>query len=184
MSPRLPQPELSSPRLHLREVRTDDAPALFAIHSDPQIMRYWSYPAWTELQQAEQKIADIQRQRRELDILIWAIADASTDVLIGSSALFAIDLTQGRAEIGYSLHPDWQGRGLASEALRLILAYAFNERGLRRIEADIDPRNRPSRRLVEKLGFLQEGLFRERWNVNGEICDSAMYGLLSRDFKP
>ena len=107
MSPRLPQPELSSPRLRLREVRDDDAAALFAIHSDARVMRYWSYPAWTELAQAEQKIADIQRQRRELDMLVWAIADADTDLLIGSSAIFYMDLIQARAEIGYSLHPDW-----------------------------------------------------------------------------
>ena len=183
MSPRLPQPELSSPRLRLREVRDDDAAALFAIHSDARVMRYWSYPAWTELAQAEQKIADIQRQRRELDMLVWAIADADTDLLIGSSAIFYMDLTQARAEIGYSLHPDWQGRGLASEALQLVLGYVFNELGLRRIEADIDPRNLPSCRLVERFGFVREGLLRERWHVNDEICDSAIYGLLSKDFK-
>ena len=183
MSPRLPQPELSSPRLRLREVRDDDAAALFAIHSDARVMRYWSYPAWTELAQAEQKIADIQRQRRELDMLVWAIADADTDLLIGSSAIFYMDLTQARAEIGYSLHPDWQGRGLASEALQLVLSHVFNELGLRRVEADIDPRNLPSCRLVERFGFIREGLLRERWHVNGEICDSAIYGLLRQDFR-
>lgn len=183
MSPRLPQPELSSPRLRLREVRDGDAAALFAIHSDARVMRYWSYPAWIERAQAEQKIADIQRQRRELDMLVWAIADADTDLLIGSSAIFHMDLIQARAEIGYSLHPDWQGRGLASEALQLVLGYVFNELGLRRIEADIDPRNLPSCHLVEKFGFVREGLLRERWQVNGEICDSAIYGLLRQDFK-
>lgn len=183
MSPRLPQPELSSPRLRLREVRDGDAAALFAIHSDARVMRYWSYPTWTELEQAEQKIADIQRQRRELDMLVWAIADADSDLLIGSSAIFHMDLAQARAEIGYSLHPDWQGRGLASEALQLVLGYVFNELGLRRIEADIDPRNLPSCRLVERFGFVREGLLRERWQVNGEICDSAIYGLLRQDFK-
>jgi len=180
--PPLPQPELHSARLCLREVRDDDAPALFAIHSDPQVMRYWSYPAWTEPAQAECKVADIQRQRRELDILVWAIADAGTDHLIGTSAAFAIDLTQGRAEIGYSLHRDWQGRGLASEALRQILRHLFDELGLRRIEADVDPRNEASWRLLERLGFVREGLLRERWHVNGEICDTAFYGLLRQDF--
>lgn len=183
MQPRLSQPELRSERLRLREVRTDDAPALFAIHSDPQVMRYWSYPAWTELAQAEQKVADIQRQRRELDILVWAIADAASDRLIGTSAVFALDLAQGRAEIGYSLHPDWQHRGLATEALRMILRYTFDELQLRRVEADADPRNEPSWRLLEKLGFVREGLLRERWNVNNEICDTAFYGLLRQDFR-
>lgn len=182
MPPRLPQPELSSARLRLREVRADDAPALFAIHSDRRVMRYWSYPAWTGLAQAECKVADIQRQRRELDMLVWAITEAHDDRLIGTSAVFAMHLEQGRAEIGYSLHPDWQGRGLASEALRLILRHLFDGMGLRRIEADIDPRNQASCRLVERLGFVREGVLRERWHVNGEICDTALYGLLRRDF--
>lgn len=178
----LPQPELSSPRLRLREVRSEDAPALFAIHSDPQVMRYWSYPAWMELAQAEAKVADIQRQRREQDILIWAIAEAGSDRLIGSSAVFALNPDQGRAEIGYSLHRDWHGRGLASEALRLILGYLFDGLQLRRVEADTDPRNTASCHLLEKLGFVREGLLRERWFVNGELCDTAFYGLLRRDF--
>ncbi|KRG86297.1 MULTISPECIES: GNAT family N-acetyltransferase [Stenotrophomonas] len=182
MPTRLPQPELSSLRLRLREPREDDAPALFAIHSDPQVMRYWSCPAWTRPAQAEQKLAEIRRQRRELDILVWAIADARSDLLIGSSAVFAMNLEQGRAEIGYSLHRDWQGRGLASEALRMILRHLFDGMGLRRIEADIDPRNLASCRLVERLGFVREGTLRERWQVNGECADSALYGLLRRDF--
>ncbi|MCW4454669.1 GNAT family N-acetyltransferase [Flavobacterium sp. MXW15] len=182
MQTRLPQPELHGPRLRLREVREDDAPALFAIHSDPQVMRYWSHPAWTDPVQAEQKVADIQRQRRELDILVWAIADAASDRLIGTGVVFALDPAQGRAEIGYSLHPDWQGRGLASEALRMILAYLFEELQLRRVEADVDPRNEASWRLLEKLGFVREGMLRERWHVNGELCDTALYGLLRRDF--
>jgi len=92
MPTRLPQPELCSLRLRLREPREDDAPALFAIHGDPQVMRYWSCPAWTRPAQAEQKLADIRRQRRELDILVWAIADARSDLLIGTSAVFAMNL--------------------------------------------------------------------------------------------
>lgn len=58
---------------------------------------------------------------------------------------------------------------------------AFGALELRRIEADIDPRNAASCRLVERLGFIREGLLRARWNVAGEICDSAIYGLLAQD---
>jgi len=64
----------------------------------------------------------------------------------------------------------------------MILRHLFDGMGLRRIEADIDPRNLASCRLVEKLGFVREGTLRERWHVNGEVCDSAIYGLLRRDF--
>ena len=62
MSHRLPQPQLHGPRLHLREVNHNDALALYAIHSDPQVMRYWSYPAWTQLAQAQAKVEEIIRQ--------------------------------------------------------------------------------------------------------------------------
>ena len=182
MGGHLDQPELHTPRLRLREFRMDDAPVLFAIHSDPQVMRYWSYPAWTEMAQAERKVADILRQRREDGLLVWAICDATGDRLLGSCAVFDIRPEQGRAEIGYSLHRDWHGRGLASEALRAVLHYLFDGLGLRRIEADTDPRNTPSRRVLEKLGFVHEGLLRQRWDVNGELCDTALYGLLRREF--
>ena len=64
----------------------------------------------------------------------------------------------------------------------MILRHLFDGMGLRRIEADIDPRNLASCRLVEKLGFVREGTLRERWQVNGECADSALYGLLRRDF--
>ncbi|MGR4894218.1 GNAT family N-acetyltransferase [Stenotrophomonas sp. LARHCG68] len=179
----LPQPELQSSRLRLREVRQDDAAALYDIHSDPVVMRYWSYPAWTELAQAEQKVADILSQRREQEILIWAIADKASDQLIGTAVAFALNRDQGRAEIGYSLRRDRQGQGLAVEAMRLIVPYLFDVLELRRLEADIDPRNAASCWLVEKLGFVREGVLRERWHVNGEITDTALYGLLERDFR-
>lgn len=63
-----------------------------------------------------------------------------------------------------------------------MLTYGFDVLQLARIEADIDLRNEPSCRLVERLGFRREGLLRERWHVNGEITDTALYGLLKREF--
>lgn len=129
MGGHLEQPELHTDRLRLREFRMDDAPALFAIHSDRQVMRYWSYPAWTELAQAERKVAEILRQRREDGLLVWAICEAASDRLIGSCVIFAIRDEQGCAEIGYSLHRNWQGRGLASEALRAVLRHPVRRHG-------------------------------------------------------
>lgn len=176
--PLLEQPVLLTTRLALREVRADDADGLYAVHSDVQVMRYWGYPAWIDIAQAHAKVADIARQRANEPILVWAVADRDSDALIGSIALFNLNQAQGRAEIGYSLASAWQGRGLAREALLAVLGHAFEGMGLRRIEADVDPRNRASCRLAEGLGFRAEGLLRERWQVNGELCDSVLYGLL------
>ena len=175
------QPELRTPRLRLREFRPDDADALYAVHSDPRVMRYWSFPAWTDAAQARARVATVLEQRARGAVYAWAIADAASDRLIGSIAAFALDRVHRRAEIGYSLHADWQGRGLAREALRAALAFLVDVAGYERIEADIDPRNVASCRLAERLGFVREGLLRGRWRVDGETCDTALYGLLAAE---
>lgn len=174
-------PELIGERLRLRAYRDDDTRAVFELYSDPQVTRYWSHPAWTERRQAEDYIA--ARKALELPAVhAWAVADRHSDELVGTTTLFSLNGPQRRAEIGYSLLSAHQGKGYASEALRLAIGHAFDIIGLERIEADIDPRNLASCKLVEKLGFKREGLLRQRWRVNGETCDSALYGLLRAEF--
>jgi RimJ/RimL family protein N-acetyltransferase len=70
-----------------------------------------------------------------------------------------------------------------SEALIALLDFAFGTLALRRLEADVDPRNANSLRILGKLGFQREGLLRERWNVAGEIQDTAFYGLLAKEWQ-
>jgi RimJ/RimL family protein N-acetyltransferase len=175
-------PTLESERLRLRAYRPGDAEAMFRLYSDPRVMRYWSFPPWTELEQADAYIRRALGEMAEGRVLPWALASRGDDRLIGTTTLFAVDAVQGRAEIGYSLDPNLHGQGLASEALRLALGHAFDALRLRRVEADVDPRNTPSCRLLDRLGFRLEGLLRARWRVAGEICDSALYGLLAPEF--
>lgn len=176
-----PPPTLESPRLRLRPYRPDDAAAVFALYGDPVVTRFWSFPAWTELAQAEAYL--VQRLSFETpSVYAWALAERASDLLIGTTTLFSLNGPQRRAEIGYSLLPARQGQGLALEALRLALGHAFGPLGLERIEADVDPRNEASWRLLEKLGFRREGLLRNRWRVGDEVADSAIYGLLREDF--
>ncbi|ETP61422.1 hypothetical protein BDSB_27145 [Burkholderia dolosa PC543] len=68
-----------------------------------------------------------------------------------------------------------------SEAASALIEHAFGTLNLRRIEADIDPRNVALARLLERLGFIREGLLRERWIVGDDVSDSALYGLLKSD---
>ena len=174
-------PTLASARLRLRPYRDADVDALFALYSDPVVMRYWSFPPWTARDQARDYLARAASHAAEGLALPWAIADAGDDALIGTATLHSLRPDQGRAEIGYALAADRHGRGFASEALRLVLRHAFDTLGLRRVEADVDPRNVASCRLLEALGFTREGLLRDRWLVAGETCDSALYGLLASD---
>jgi [ribosomal protein S5]-alanine N-acetyltransferase len=182
MKPRKALPTLKSPRLQLRQLRSGDIAELFAIFSDTQTMRYWSHKPFTELAEAEAYLRNIDAGRVNGTHLTWGIALREDDKVIGTTTLFSLNLKHRRAEIGYALASNWWKRGFGSEALRSVLAHAFDTLGYLRIEADIDPRNTASCGLVEKLGFRLEGQLRERWRVGSEIQDSSLYGLLAREF--
>jgi [ribosomal protein S5]-alanine N-acetyltransferase len=174
---------LQTPRLALRPLRRADAAALFALFSDPIAMRYWSTPPWTSIGQAEASIAvdlDGLPKGEHLRLGLESRADGQ---LLGTCSLFHFHAASKRAEIGYLLRADAWGRGLMHEALQALVRFAFDELKLHRLEADIDPRNAASARSLERLGFTKEGQLRERWIVDGEVSDSALYGLLRRDWR-
>lgn len=156
---------------------------LFAIHSDPKVMRYWNSPAWTAIGQARETIerdADAFRKGEALSLGIETLGNAQ---LIGHCMLFNISATHRRAELGYALAPLAWGKGYMGEALQELVAYGFAQLNLHRIEAEIDPLNAASRKTLERLGFRHEGLLRERWIVNGKSSDGAVYGLLRPDWQ-
>jgi [ribosomal protein S5]-alanine N-acetyltransferase len=83
--------------------------------------------------------------------------------------------------LGYWIDRDVAGRGMASLAVALVCDHAFSEVGLHRVQADIRPENGPSRRLVERLGFQQEGLLRRYLDIDGDWRDHLAYALLADD---
>lgn len=175
-------PVLESQAVRLRPLRADDAGAVFALYSDPDVCRYWSFAPWTELAQAEAWLAE-RMGWRPPSTYGWALAETAGDRLVGTVSLFALSAPNRRAELGYSLLPARQGRGLAREGVRLALAFGFATLDLERIEADVDPRNGPSWRLLEHFGFRREGLLRNRWRVGDSFADSWIYGLLREDYR-
>jgi [ribosomal protein S5]-alanine N-acetyltransferase len=174
---------LATPRLALRALRADDAAALHAVFSDPRVMRYWSSPPWTSPAQADGFIERSRAAMASGEALRLGLERRGDGVLIGQCTLFDFAFPSARAEVGYSMRADAWGRGFMHEALTALIEHGFGALGLRRIEADIDPRNTPSARSLERLGFEREGLLRERWNVDGEVSDSALYGLLAREWR-
>jgi RimJ/RimL family protein N-acetyltransferase len=174
---------LRTPRLRLRAPVPADTDALFALRSDPVVQRYGSHPPWTDRQAAVDWIARTTRALASGEHAQFAITRHGDDVLIGSCTLYGIDAQSRRAELGYALSPAEWGRGYANEAVTALLDWGFDALALHRVEADIDPRNTPSARALERLGFTREGHLRERWIVGGEICDSWIYGLLATEWK-
>lgn len=173
---------LATPRLLLRPLQASDAPALFALHSDAELMRHWSTPPWTDSAQADRLIADSAADLAAGQAMRLGLQRRDDGRLVGTCSLFALQRTSRRAEIGYLLARDSQGTGLMHEALQALIAWSFNVLDLNRLEADIDPRNRASAHVLGRLGFQLEGALRERWIVAGEVSDSALYGLLRRNW--
>ena len=177
-----PIPRMVGGRVALRPYRDADADALLALYGDPEVTRWWSHEPWSDRQQALDYLERMRRDRLRNEFYPWAITLNTDDVLIGTAALYEIDHTHQRGMIGYSLSPSMQGRGYAADALRLLIDFAWNSLDLQRIEADTDPENGASRRLLERLGFVLEGSMRKRWFVHGAWHDTSWYGLLREDY--
>jgi ribosomal-protein-alanine N-acetyltransferase len=175
-------PTLSAARVHLRWLEAGDIDDLITVFGDPAVMRYWSSPPLSDRSAAAALLADIRSCFDRRELFQWGVTLAETDRVIGTCTLAWPQLESGRAELGFALGQAAWGHGYMSEALQALLDYAFGPVGLRRLEADIDPRNEPSLRLVERLGFRREGLLRERWLVDGEVQDSVFLGLLAREW--
>jgi RimJ/RimL family protein N-acetyltransferase len=174
---------LEADRLRLRWLTAGDIDALFAVFSDPAVMRYWSTPPMTARTAAEELLSRIHDGFAKKDLFQWGIARREDDVVIGTCTLAHLSAAHRRAEIGFALARAHWGAGLANEALGRLLDFAFDELALHRIEADVDPRNARSIAALERLGFRREGHLRERWHVGDEICDGLFYGLLAREWR-
>lgn len=174
---------LTADRVSLRKLDESDKTALFAMFSHPEVMRYWSRPAMTEMGQAEVLLQQIHTDYETGNSLPLAIERSSDHAFVGNCTLHHFHEASRRAEIGYALARPFWGQGYMHEALQTLLTYAFERLDLNRVEADIDPRNASSARSLERLGFRKEGHLRERWIVNGEVSDTGFYGLLRSDWR-
>ncbi len=173
---------IKTERLLLRPFSTSDARDLFDIYSDPQVMRFWSSAPWDSIERAHETLERDIRGFENGEHLCLALERHQDTRMIGQCTLFKISEGCRRAEIGYCLASGVWGNGYMHEALGALIAYGFEHLELNRIEADIDPLNEASVKSVERLGFVREGLLRERWIVDGEVSDSAIYGLLQEDW--
>ena len=166
--------ELRTARLRLRRAVPGDLAALHEVLSHPAAMRFWSTPPHTDLAQT----------RLWLDAMIAATPAESDDFVIerdgrviGKAGCWRLP------EIGYILHPDHWGQGLAREAVTAVLDRTFAVFNLPAIEADVDPRNAASLKLLSSLGFNETRREARTIKVGDEWCDSV-YLSLSRPTEP
>nr|WP_315248459.1 GNAT family protein [uncultured Duganella sp.] len=176
---------LSTARLTLRFIAPGDAEDLFRIMSVDETMRYFSSTPWLQLSQAVENVEQTLKGYRDGTLLRLAMVPREGEhagAVIGAVTLYGFDLRNRRCEIGYILDRQHWGQRYTQEAMRAVIAYAFDTLQLHRLEADIHPDNIASERLLQSLHFQREGHLRQRWFVGNEISDSLIYGLLRADW--
>ena len=171
---------LQTDRLLLRPLTLADAEAFFRYRSLPEVCRFQSFQPKTRseieafLRDNACELPDVPSTWRQIAVCLL------DGTLIGDVGLHTLD--EWQLEIGYTLAPEHQGKGYATEALAALLKQAFSVSGKHRVIASVDPENRASIRLLERLGFRQEAHFRKSYRMNGAWVDDCVYALLREEW--
>ena len=170
----MPLSVLHTARLILRPWTLDDIDELHAMWTRPQVRRYlWDDEIITR-ERADATVRELIASRDAECVGGWVVADRATGAVAGFAAL--IRREPGDPELKYGLAPEWWGRGLATEAARAVLAYAFGTLGCARVTAATDVPNTASARVMERLGMHCT----HRGRLNG--LDTLFYELRREDF--
>lgn len=174
-----PFPTIITERLILREITAGDANEIFFLRSDAGLLKYLDKDPEQSL---DETIAFLNRIKNDLDSnngILWGITLKNSDTVVGTICYWRMQKAHYRAEIGYVLHPSQQGKGIMDEAIKAVLQYGFETMQLHSVEANVNPANESSIKLLEKNGFVKEAYFRENYYYNGKFLDSLIYSLLT-----
>jgi [ribosomal protein S5]-alanine N-acetyltransferase len=176
-----PFPNLQTDRLLLRNISHDDASALLELRSDDGVMEYIGRPKMKTEEEAMIFIKNILESVEKNDSIFWAIAEKELpEQMIGTICFWRIEKEHFRAELGYLLHKNFWQKGLMKEAASRVIRWLFETTAIHSIEANLDASNVASEKLLESLGFIKEGHFKENFYFNGKFTDSATYSILRK----
>lgn len=175
-------PNLTTERLNLRQITVQDMNEFFILKSDERLLKYYDAKAKTyeEARQFLQKISDGISNN---EWIVWGIALKDEDKLIGSICFWNICQEQSKAEIGYELMHNWQGKGIMQEAIKAVIEYGFQSMKLQLIEAFPNPNNAKSINLLERNNFIRGANFIETDSSNGYILERVIYSLKNKDLE-
>ena len=175
-------PVLQTERLLLREIQNEDALDILEYLSDKDVMKYYGMEPFQSLEDVLEEVEWYKSIQIKQTGIRWGITLKENGKVLGSCGFLNWDKRHFRTEIGYELHKNYWGQGLASEALKAVVQYGFEHMGLERIQALIEPPNLSSQSLLEKHDFLCEGLLRSYEFTSGKMDDLYMYSLIKKDF--
>lgn len=176
-------PQLETERLLLRQLRAEDAEAVFGILSDRAVARFYNQLTPIAVDQVRRVIRERNDLREAMTGIWWGVVLREEEQVVGGIGIHGWDPGQYRAQVGYELASAFWGRGIMTEALRAVVRFGFERLALNRIEAEVMPENAASTRLLERLGFVAEGVLRERGCWKGGFHDLQMFSLLRADWR-
>jgi ribosomal-protein-alanine N-acetyltransferase len=172
-------PIIKTDRLVIRKITHDDVSEVFFLRSDKELIKYLDRAPMETMEEAFEYIKKGNESFTENDAINWGIQLKDDNKLIGTIGFWRIDKPHHRAEVGYAIHTDHQGKGLMNEALQAVIEYGFHALGFHSIEANINPHNHASSRLLLKNNFVKEAHFKENYYFNGKFYDSVIYSLIT-----
>ena len=173
------QPIFFTERLRLRPFGASDLKVMHALYSDADNLRYWSAPAYTRLEESRRALRWHVTYRPRY-YAIWAIEEKKSRRIVGMINYHRRELREKRADMGWLILPEMQGKGYMTEAGSAVLRHLFDDLGVRKVEALIRKENKPSAALARRLGFrLEGGPIRDRWLVGGKWHSVMLYGLIA-----
>jgi len=177
-------PQLETKNLLLRRIRQTDASALFKILSDNEVTEFYDDDAFVDISQASDQIEAWENGFKNQGSIRWGISRKDENYLIGTCGYYGFHNWYRRASIGYELARNYWRQGIMKDALNAIIDFGFGKLELNRIEAVVMPENNASIKMLEKLGFRNEGLLEEyeKWGSKGFV-DLCMFAMLRKDWE-
>ena len=168
-------------RLILRRFEAGDANHAYANWcSDPQVVKFLTWPVHASVKVTEEVIQSWISQYCDPCFYQWAICLKETDEVIGSISVVNRDESAEAAEIGYCIGRAYWRQGITAEALKAVVAY-LRDAGYARICARHDTNNPASGRVMAKAGMQKEGILRHVGRNNTGICDLVIYAVIFED---
>jgi ribosomal-protein-alanine N-acetyltransferase len=174
-----PFPEIKTERLLLRRMTPKDASVILTLRSNENLMKYIDRERTKSLTEAKEFLAKIDATIISNNGIMWGIVfKEKPEELIGNIGFWRLIKEHYRAEVGYMLHPDHWQKGIMKEALLSVIDFGFEKMNLHSIEANINPGNEASAKILEATGFVKEAYFKEDFYFNGVFGDTIIYSRL------
>lgn len=178
-------PDILTDRVRINDLTLGDAQALFAYRSDREVARYqsWSPASINEVRAFIARNTSTPFNQDDSWYQL-AVRCANTDELLGDIGVHFVASEGRQAELGFTIAPLHQRKGLGTLAVTAVLDHLFTTLKKHRVTASVDPRNKQSLALLRRVGMRQEAHFRQSLLLKGEWVDDVVFGLLGSDWRP